>query len=666
MGIGNRDDARALADEFAQAVQRRETEQLHQLVGHVPAMDVRFSLGQEPGRSASEAVSLAVGDITDYYRHSTEGRLMVIGAGGTGKTVLLMRLVLGLLDARRPGEAVPCRVSASGWDVRQDFDRWMTGEIAKDSGLSSSQAGTLVSEGLIVPMLDGLDEMDPPAAGYPRRAAAALRTLHERMRDGRPTPFVATCRDGFHQRLIGPEEQPSDTALVTMRALEVEQIHRFIRAFGEPAHWRPVLDELERRPGGRLAEELSVPWRLAVVTTLYGEHGPDRRHQRDPSDLVGTQEPRPGGGLVPLYASALLRTSGSDARETRRIQGMLTELATYLVDNQTLQRRAGGEPLPHVDVIVHKLWPITGNRPARWLGAALSMVLWIPAALVTCWVLARMHWPAELDAGIAIAASLLPLHSLRSSLTWWPHPKRIVLGRLRTRAGQARLAMTFAAAAVLGMILAATGRPDYALACAISFGVVFGSGIGLAVRDTADSRLLVLTGAGTALLLCMVGRVLVGFLGAVGGLLFGTAAGGLALFAAVAAALRSPRATPGHMRNPVFDEFIRNDLRTGLVSGTLTFAITMALLALLPGLHASLAQIALAAGGVGLSVGLGAVADTWRRHVAMILSARGRLPLRLGAALEHSYRAGLLRRAGIAYQFRHLELRDHFAHNATR
>ncbi|MFD3787723.1 hypothetical protein [Streptomyces cyaneofuscatus] len=50
----------------------------------------------------------------------------------------------------------------------------------------------------------------------------------------------------------------------------------------------------------------------------------------------------------------------------------------------------------------------------------------------------------------------------------------------------------------------------------------------------------------------------------------------------------------------------------------------------------------------------------------MLILARRRLPIRLGAALEHSYRSGPLRRAGIAYQFRHLELRDHFAHVALR
>lgn len=665
MRTGWRDDARVLADAFAPSVLLRETAQLRQLIHQGPAMDVGFRALVVPGQGASDPVTTPGVGIADFYRRTADARLVVVGGGGTGKTVLLIRMVLGLLDFRWPGEAVPYRLSAAGWNVGEGLERWLTKEMARDSGLSPQQAALLVSEGLILPVLDGLDEMDPLDAEHPYRAAEALRALHKRTREGRPAPFVAACRDDVHQRLAASEGHPAAPAVV-MSALDADRICRCVDRLAGHERWHEVLGELERRPRGQLARQLSVPWRLAVVTAFYEERDDDGGHLRDPSDLIRMGSALPDAGPMSLYAATLLRAGSSDETKARRIHGMLSELAAYLVDNQALQRRVGGEPLPHVDIVVHRLWPITGSRWARWLSAALSMVLWAPAAFVVWWVLGRMNWSAALDAGIAVAASLLPLRSLWSSLAWWPHPKRIVLGRLRTRVSRARLVMTPTGALALGAVLATTGRPDYAGACAISFAVVFGAGITLAVRDTADSRLLVFTGTVTGLLLGLLGRVLVGFLGASGGLLFGTAGAGLALFAAVAAALRLPESTPGHVRNPVFGEFVTNDLRTGLVSGTLTAAVTAALLVLLPGLGASPPQIAVAAGGVGLSVGLGAVADTWRRHVAMLILARGRLPIRLGAALEDSYRSGLLRRAGIAYQFRHLELRDHFAHGALR
>lgn len=665
MRTGQRDHARALADAFAPGVMRREAEQLRQLIHHSPVMDVGFRPLTVEGRGAPDPETTPGAGITDFYRRTAHARLVIVGGGGTGKTVLLIRMTLGLLDLRRPGEAVPYRLSAADWDVGEGLDHWMTRGLARESGLSSGEAALLVSDGLILPVLDGLDEMDPPDAEHPCRATAALRALHERTREGRPAPFVAAYRDGTHQRLSATDGQPA-TPTVVMAALDADRIRRCVSGLPGHGRWHEVLGELERHPCGRLARQLSVPWHLAVVTALYEERDDAGGHMRDPSDLIRTESALPDAGPLCLYAAALLRAGGADETEARRISGMLSELAAYLVDNQALQRRAGGEPLPHVDIVVHRLWPITGSRSARWLSAALSMVLWMPAAFVVWWVLGRMNWTVELDAGVAVAASLLPLRSLWFSLAWWPHPKRIALGRLRTRVGRARLAMTLPGALALGSVLAATGRPDYTVAFVVSFAVVFGAGIALAVRDTADSRLLVLTGTATGLLLGLLGRVLVGSLGTAGGLLFGTAGAGLALFAAVAVALRMPEATPGHVRNPVFGEFVRNDLHTGLVSGTSTAAVTAALLALLPGLMASPLQIAVAACGVGLSVGLGAVADTWRRHIAMLILARGRLPIRLGAALEHSYRSGLLRRAGIAYQFRHLELRDHFAHVALR
>jgi hypothetical protein len=665
MRTGRRGDAGALADVLAPSMSRRETEHLHRLIYHSPALEVGFRPLPVQVQDTPAPLTTPSTTIAGFYRRTPDAQLIVVGGGGTGKTVLLIRMVLGLLDLRQPGDAVPYRFSPTGWDVREDLEQWISRELARNTALSPCRAALLVSEGLILPVVDGLDEMDPPDAQHPCRAAAALRVLHERTRGGRPAPFVAACREGVHRRLAAADGDPSTPAVV-MSALDAERIRRWVG--GLPGHdrWDEVLGELERHPHGRLAHQLSIPWRLAIVTALYEEQGDDGRSLRDPSDLIRTRSALANVGSLSLYADTLLRAQGLDEIEAHRIRGMLSELAAYLANNQTLQRQVGGEPLPQTDIVVHRLWPITGSHSARWLSAMLSMVLWMPAAFVVCWVLGRMNWPPALDAGIAVTASLLPVHSLRSSLAWWPHPKRIVLGRLRTKRGRARLATALSAALVIGGVLATTGRSPYALACAISFAVVFGSGSAMAIRDTADNRLLALTGTVTGLLLALIGRVLVGFLGAAGGLLFGTAAAGLALFVAVAAALRVPEATPGHARDPVFGDFVGSDLRTGLISGVLTWAITAALLAILPGLGASPTQIAVGAGGVGLSVGLGAVADTWRRHVAVLLLARGRLPIRLGTALEHSYRCGLLRRAGIAYQFRHLELRDLFAAGALR
>ncbi|WP_418955221.1 hypothetical protein [Streptomyces tritici] len=49
------------------------------------------------------------------------------------------------------------------------------------------------------------------------------------------------------------------------------------------------------------------------------------------------------------------------------------------------------------------------------------------------------------------------------------------------------------------------------------------------------------------------------------------------------------------------------------------------------------------------------------RYVVFLVLARNVLPWRFGRFLDVCHRAGILRTAGAAYQFRHLELQDHLA-----
>lgn len=75
--------------------------------------------------------------------------------------------------------------------------------------------------------------------------------------------------------------------------------------------------------------------------------------------------------------------------------------------------------------------------------------------------------------------------------------------------------------------------------------------------------------------------------------------------------------------------------------------------------------LALAAGlGTGL-IGACVAGLPGLRYVGLVLCTRRWntrwLPWRLGVLLDWSYRAGLLRIAGAAYQFRHRELQDYLA-----
>jgi predicted NACHT family NTPase len=72
-------------------------------------------------------------DITRVLARIPTGRLVVLGEPGSGKTMLLVRLVLDLLTRRKPGSPVPFLVSLASWNpVRQELHDWLADELTAD------------------------------------------------------------------------------------------------------------------------------------------------------------------------------------------------------------------------------------------------------------------------------------------------------------------------------------------------------------------------------------------------------------------------------------------------------------------------------------------------------------------------------------------------------
>ncbi len=131
---------------------------------------------------------------------------MVLGDAGAGKTVAATYLVLGLIarrnqlhsDPERAAEPVPVRVNAAGWDGGQGFSAWLVARLGRDYRLRPNVAGKMVKAGMILPVLDGLDEMDDDTTGG-ARARALLDRLNQR--EWAHRPVVVLCRSNEFDRL---------------------------------------------------------------------------------------------------------------------------------------------------------------------------------------------------------------------------------------------------------------------------------------------------------------------------------------------------------------------------------------------------------------------------------------------------------------------------------
>ena len=223
------------------------------------------------------------------------GRLVVLGEPGSGKTMLMVRLVLDLLARRAPGDPVPFLAPIASWDPpEQDLWDWLTAQLQFDHPALAAPptenvaeptwAAALLASGLILPILDGLDEMPETVRG------PAIGRMNDALRPGER--LVVTCRTRQYRDAIRPENGDEVTlraaAAVQLLPLDADTVRDYLcdDAAGPVmrARWEPVFAVLgTEAPAG---QALSTALMVGLARTIYN---PRRAEQagtlRDPAEL---------------------------------------------------------------------------------------------------------------------------------------------------------------------------------------------------------------------------------------------------------------------------------------------------------------------------------------------------------------------------------------------
>lgn len=660
--------ASVIAEEFARLVARVEGAQYRQLLGSglaVPngRIDLTFT-ATTTGMSSSRADG-TLEAIANYYQGLQPGRMVITGTpsegrdrqiggdAGTGKTVLALALILGLADKKRsPQEPVPVRLTAASWPG-SDIRDWLRTHLTDVYRLPRREAARLVDANLVLPVIDGLDEMDPGTApGYTSRAAALLRRIEQFEHGGAHCPVVVTCRHAHYQALVAAGTEPRIVAHIAVARVDASRARSYLsqRVAGTEqsrARWRPVLSALETVAAGPagtvqpehtlLAEALDTPWRLTLAATVFEERTADGRYLRDPADLlvlatdgllyeylldqyIGAAVAAPHRGSDDIsHPSATDARPQLDADATWR---RLAFLARYLNDNSGpgdgSPRRAAGRALSSTDLVLHELWPLGGKYWTRWTERLLAAVTPLPLL-----VLGLLLEPDDYPDVILLWGVLLCVTVLYRPA--WPKPRRIDLGRLRTPDGRRALMLGFT-----------TGFP-------IGFLSAFGLNYGMS--DPYQELLQV----------SVVDGLIVGFL--------------LGLVVGLARGLMIKQETVGLLPR----HLIRMDFTAALVFGPVTvvgallvsdFTSALTFRILVPGTLYTQHMVAFV---YSLTVGVfvfyipAAGGPAALRYFSLLLHTRRNLPWRLGRFLDDCYELGILRVSGTAWQFRHRELQDHLA-----
>ncbi|NNN34346.1 NACHT domain-containing protein [Streptomyces sp. S3(2020)] len=268
-------------------------------------------------------------------------RLVVLGGPGTGKSVLAIRFVIGRLAERQPGEPVPVIFPLVGWDPRRTGLRdWMATRLATDYPPLAAPvddrrllARALLDSDLVLPVLDGFDELARPAQGEAvRRVNAELEA---------DLPLLLTSRHEAWETAVTEGDVLTAAEVVELRPLRLDRAAAHLERTARPLRlddgevgtvWTPVLNRLTRSPASPAARALSTPLMVALARAVYSDTSRDPSELLDPDRFSSVESVEEH--LLKAFVPAAFADVGPRAAETavRR----LTVLA------RAARRRAGG------------------------------------------------------------------------------------------------------------------------------------------------------------------------------------------------------------------------------------------------------------------------------------------------------------------------------------
>ncbi|HCT77512.1 MAG TPA: hypothetical protein DGG94_13100 [Micromonosporaceae bacterium] len=205
------------------------------------------------------------------YGGLDSGRLLIVGAPGSGKSSAAIMLVLdalkhraGLSEGERARVPVPVLLTARGWDPdTTPLVDWLAERLRRDYALPQTKAVRLVREGYVALVLDGLDEMPESLR------STAVRALNEQatfrlVTLSRSLELVQAVRSGSLAGAAALELQPVDVEDAADYLARCQTVPM-------PASWAWLIANLRHQQEGPIGRALTTPLMLSLVRDTFPE-----------------------------------------------------------------------------------------------------------------------------------------------------------------------------------------------------------------------------------------------------------------------------------------------------------------------------------------------------------------------------------------------------------
>lgn len=235
-------------------------------------------------RPGLEGRSDRINELAERFLALRRRRLVILGGPGTGKTTLAVQIVLRLLQVREPADPIPVVLTASSWNstVHPQMQDWLAFHLFENypalRAINKAMPSDLVNTGMVLPVIDGLDEVDTA------HRSALLTALNDSL--GATDPLILTSRTGEYIDAVDNADVLTAAAVIEAQPLTAGAAADYLDNCLPPrqrATWGPLLEQLRRNDDTPVAEICTTPLGLWLLRTVHIEHKSDPNALLDPT-----------------------------------------------------------------------------------------------------------------------------------------------------------------------------------------------------------------------------------------------------------------------------------------------------------------------------------------------------------------------------------------------
>ncbi|MCC3588086.1 serine protease [Microcoleus sp. PH2017_30_WIL_O_A] len=208
--------------------------------------DAEIIIGPKPSQSLQSGTSIV--DVFD--RSEIAGKLLILGDAGSGKTTELSKLAETLLDRAEENinNPIPVFFSLASWQWNESIHNWMVREFVP-RGVPNQVSKDLLKAGRVLPLLDGLDELEVT------KQEACVNAINRFIENYEHQYLVVCCRKEAYENL---DAKLQLNGAISLQSLSNQQIEAYLAEVG-----REELSE-KLKESSKLLDLVRTPFLLSI------------------------------------------------------------------------------------------------------------------------------------------------------------------------------------------------------------------------------------------------------------------------------------------------------------------------------------------------------------------------------------------------------------------